>query len=111
MANRALFGILAAKELPQLAGQPYEEAKGRPEGKGTGSPAHGVGFTPPWFLGSTEGYWTHDRYMSGNNQGSAVYQPVTPGTHGPLGSPVPFTDPAFYHRVGNGYPGVIPDQR
>ncbi len=112
MALRDLFGIQAAKEKPQLAGQPYEAAKGRPEGKGTGSPAQGRGFTPPWFLGSNEGYWTHDRW-TGNNQGTAVYNPATPTdvTGGPQGTPLPYSDPAYFHRVGVGFPGVLPDQR
>ncbi len=108
MGLRDLFGIQAAKERPQLAGQPAEGSKGRPWGAGIGSPAQGVGTTPPWFLGTNEGYWTHDRWNSGNNQGSAVYNPVSGDiAAGPGGTPVPYSDPAYFHRVGNGYPGLL----
>jgi hypothetical protein len=103
---RELFGIKAAEEKPQLAGQPAEGSKGRPWGAGVGSPARGVGTTPPWFLGTEVPFWTNDR-NSGNNQGSAVYNPATDGALGPQDTPVPYSDPAFYHRVGLGYPGIL----
>lgn len=108
MSLRDLFGIRAANEKLEHAAQPYEQSTARPYGMGSAMPPQGSGNTPPWFLGTTEGFWLHDRWNSGNNQGSAVYNPTSGDiVSGPLGSPVPYSDPAYFHRVGLGYPGLL----
>jgi hypothetical protein len=110
MGLRELFGIKAADTRPQLAGQPFTSGDGEPGGHY--SPARGTGWEPPWMLGTVTPYWTsaegNDGMIPSPNQGVAgnYEAPVS----GPGGQPHPTTDPNYLHRVGNGYPGILPDQ-
>lgn len=107
MSIRDLFGILGAKEKPQLAGQPFTSSDGTPGGQY--NPGRGAGWEPPWLLGTVSPYWTSHQndpaMIPSPNQGVAgnYEAPVS----GPLGTPHPTTDPNYFHRVGNGYPGIL----
>lgn len=111
MANKTFGGVMGALLRPIKARQPSEGSAAKPWGRGSANPAGGDGQFVPWYLPTETPYWTWDRYQGGgNNQGTAVYNPVPPKTVGPLGTPVPYTDPARFDRVGNGYPGILPCQ-
>ncbi len=111
MSLRDLFGIKAADDNSKIkAKQPFTDYAGTPSG--TYLPGIGAGEDPPWFLGTNGGYWTSANGTSGMipspNQGVAgnYEAPVS----GPGGQPHPTSDPNYLHRVGNGYPGILPDQ-
>lgn len=108
--GKGLFGFFGVANPAEPVTQPPAM---KAEGKGSFLPGIGTGSTPPWLLGSNGGYWTSAN--SGNpmmipspNQGQAgnFEAPV----RGPQGQPHPVSDTNEFRRVGNGYPGVLPDQ-